>query len=257
MTGNAGVAACARHQRHRTWSHRWLFSDPSTLPDRQMSESKYRKGDRIEYIGAPVFDGIIWTGDVGVVVEVTGGWVIASWRDGIHSVPLQNVRPGPPVATHRVVTDAANQKLWGLFPEDVLFDASGRERDPYWQSSCHPDVVALVWDTLGAALSADCRARANGVPVLAHPTSNRIFAAAHGTAYALWLTAADFAEAASQGASSVLQLSGGSRTDLRQLAGKGWIWGREYSQESAWLRRSYRAAANRWQSQQLVEGADG
>src|SRR5207244_12497158 len=42
------------------------------------------------------------------------------------------------------------------------------------------------------------------VPVLAHPRSNRIFAAAHGTAYALWLTAAHFGEATLQVASSVM-----------------------------------------------------
>ena len=60
-----------------------------------MSELEYQKGDRIEHIGAPVFDGIIWTGDVGVVVEVKGGWALASWRDGMHSVPIENVRPGP------------------------------------------------------------------------------------------------------------------------------------------------------------------
>ena len=145
-----------------------------------MSELEYQKGDRIEYIGAPVFDGIIWTGDVGVVVEVKGGWALASWRDGMHSVPIENVRPG-------------------------------------------------------------------AVPVLAHPRSNRIFAAAHGTAHALWLTAADFAEATLQGASSVMRWSGGSCTDLGQLAGDGWIWGREYPQEADWLRRSYHAAADLWQ----------
>jgi hypothetical protein len=194
-----------------------------------------------------VFDGIIWTGDVGVVVGVKGGWVVAGWRNGIHSVPLENVRPGPPTATHRVVTDAANKTLWGLFPEDLLFARAGRERDPYWESSCHPDVVARVWEELGPAMPEDCRARANGVPVLAHPRSNRIFAAAHGTAYALWLTDADFAEAVSQGASSVMRWSGGSSTDLRQLAGQGWIWGRQYPQELSWLRRSYHSAENLWQ----------
>jgi hypothetical protein len=211
-----------------------------------VSESKYNPGDRVEYIGAPVFDGIIWTGDVAVVVHVKGGWVFARWRNGVHSVPLENVRPGPPTATHRVVTDAANKSLWGLFPEDLLFDSAGRERDPYWHSSCHPDVVALVWDKLGAAMPEDCRARANGVPVLAHPRSNRIFAAAHGTAYALWLTPTDFAEAASQGATSLMRWSGGSETELRLVAGAGWIWGRQHQQEPEWLRHSYSAAASLW-----------
>jgi len=99
------------------------------------------------------------------------------------------------------------------------------------------------WDALRAAR--ECPPGA--VPVLAHPRSNRIFAAAHGTAYALWLTAADFAEATLQGASSVMRWSGGSCTDLGELAGHGWIWGREYPQEADWLRRSYHAAADLWQ----------
>ena len=55
------------------------------------------------------------------------------------------------------------------------------------------------------------------------------------------------AEATLQGASSVMRWSGGSCTDLGELAGDGWIWGREYPQEADWLRRSYHAAADLWQ----------
>lgn len=54
----------------------------------------YQAGDRVEYIGAPVFDLIIQTGDVGEVTRVDDGWVSAIWpRSGEHSVPREQVRP--------------------------------------------------------------------------------------------------------------------------------------------------------------------
>ena len=141
----------------------------------------------------------------------------------------------------RSVGESVNRDLWGMFPENVLFTTDGRLRDPYWESGCHPDIVGRLWDELGASLPEDCRARANGVPVLAHPLSERVFATARGTAYALWLTPADHAEALGLGASSVMRWSQRYVTDLRDLAGAGWIWGRWYIQETAWLERSYRA----------------
>lgn len=51
-------------------------------------------GDRVVYIGEPVFDLIITTGEVGVVTDVREGWVFARWpRSGVHSVPIDQVRP--------------------------------------------------------------------------------------------------------------------------------------------------------------------
>jgi hypothetical protein len=51
-------------------------------------------GDRVRYIGAPVFDLIIDTGEIGVVERVDAGWIYALWpRSGVHSVPLTNVEP--------------------------------------------------------------------------------------------------------------------------------------------------------------------
>jgi hypothetical protein len=61
----------------------------------------YRPGDRVEYMAAPVYDLLIETGEIGVVVKVEAGWVHALWpRSGQHSVPVRNVRragSGPPV----------------------------------------------------------------------------------------------------------------------------------------------------------------
>jgi len=207
---------------------------------------QYRAGDRVEYTARPVYDGIIWTGDIGVVVRSEGGWVSARWRTGEHSVPLGNVRPAPPQARHRIVTEVANRRLWGLFAgEDVLF-RQGRESDPYLEGGCHPDVVTRIWNELGPTLPADSRARAKGVPVLAHPESNRIFAAARGTRYALWLTPPDIEAATLLGASTLASWAGGSVTDLREVAGDGWVWGGWYPGEPEWLRRSYLAAGEAW-----------
>jgi hypothetical protein len=98
-----------------------------------------------------------------------------------------------------------------------------------------------VWDVLGAAVPSDCRAQAKGTPVLAHPRTGRIFAAAHGTAYALWLTPADFDTATADGLTTVTQWSGGSVTDLADAAGAGWIWGNWHHDEPDWVRRAYEA----------------
>ena len=57
----------------------------------------YVAGNRVEYVGRPVFDLIIRTGDVGTVTRVQDGWVHALWpRSGEHSVPVEKVRPVQP-----------------------------------------------------------------------------------------------------------------------------------------------------------------
>lgn len=62
------------------------------MPEPQ--RTPYKSGDLVEYIAAPVFDLIITTGEVGVVTRVEDGWVFARWpRSGVHSVPLEHVRP--------------------------------------------------------------------------------------------------------------------------------------------------------------------
>jgi hypothetical protein len=197
------------------------------------------RGDRVEYLGAPVFDGIIDTGEIGWVTKVERGWVHAVWpRSGVHSVPLDSVRLLPPEVT-RVVTRAANAQMWGALGEELPSLSTGRPRDPYINQGCHPDVVSRVWDQLGKELPRDCRAQANGKPVLAHPDTDRIIAFALGTAYALWFVPADFDAARAAGASTVMNWSGGSSTDLALVAGAGWSWGRWSERESGWLLNAY------------------
>jgi hypothetical protein len=201
-------------------------------------------GDRVEYIGRPVFDGIINTGEIGWVTKVEAGWVFAAWpRSGIHSVPVANVRLLGPEVT-RAVAEAGNTAIWSLLGTEYPPPKGRRQRDPYMNQGCHPEVVERVWDELGKELPRDCRAQAKGKPVLAHPETDRILAFAHGTAYALWLTPGDQADALKAGASTVMTWSGGSVTDLAERAGPGWLWGRWYADEPSWLQRAYLASGS-------------
>ncbi len=205
---------------------------------------RFLPGDRIEYIGRAVFDGIIDTGEVGWVIRVEAGWVFASWpRSGVHSVPVRSARLLAPEVT-RDVDEAPNALLWPVLGEKLPALESGRPCDPYMNQGCHPDIVARVWDELGAELPRDCRALAKGRPVLAHPATDRIIAAARGTAYALWLTPEDFADAREGGAKTVMAWSDVPETDLAKIAGAGWIWGSWYAHEPAWLRRAYAASGS-------------
>jgi hypothetical protein len=203
---------------------------------------EFHFGDRVEYTGEPVFDGIIDTGEVGHVLTVEDGWVKAHWpRSGIHSVPVANVRLLPPEVT-RTVGQQGNQDIWPLVGEKMPSIPGGRRRDPYWEQGSHPELVDRVWDELGRVLPRDCRAQANGRPVLAHPRTDRIFAKAHGTAYALWLTPDDYTAALEAGAKTTMTWTGGKVTDLATEAGPGWIWGSWDDAEAGWVRHSYDAA---------------
>src|SRR5438067_2868056 len=133
--------------------------------------------------------------------------------------------------------------MWQLLGEELPPLKSRRRRDPYLNQGCHPDIVFRVWDELGKTLPCDCRAQAKGKPVLAHPDTDRIFAVAHGTAYALWLTPEDFKAAREAGGATVMTWSGGTTTDLAERAGPGWLWGRWYDEEPRWMQNAYAAIA--------------
>lgn len=209
-----------------------------------MTRDSFLPGDRVEYIGRPVFDGIIDPGEIGWVTKVEAGWVFAACpRSGVHSVPVGNVRLLPPEVT-RAVGEAANARIWSLLGEELPPLSGRRARDPYMNQGCHPDIVARVWDELGKELPRDCRAQAKGRPVLARPQTDRIIAVAHGTAYALLLTADDFSSALVAGAKTVMAWSGGSVTDLAERVGTGWIWGRWFDDEPLWLQHAYMATGS-------------
>ncbi len=165
-----------------------------------MGNVEVARGDRVEYIAHSGSDGTIAIGDVAWVTEIDRGRVWAIWpRGGVQSVPIAHIRRLAPEVM-RSVAAAANVRTWPLLGEALLALSNGRPRNPYLEQGCHPDIVVRVWDELGSALRCDCRAQANGTPVLAHPETDRIIAVAHGTAYALWLTAEDRADAIGAGA---------------------------------------------------------
>jgi hypothetical protein len=207
-----------------------------------VSANELLRGDRVQYTGPRTADGSIDTGDIGWVTKTEGDSVFVVWRTGkMIGVPIVSVSLLEPEVT-RVVERRANARMWGLLGEELPPLRTGRPRDPYMSQGCHPDIVVRVWDLLGKKLPEDCRAQAKGKPVLAHPGSDRIFAVAHGTAYALWLTPDDFSKARRAGAATEMEWSGGSVTDLAERAGPGWIWGRWYADEPRWLLGAYAAS---------------
>jgi len=191
----------------------------------------------VEYVGAAFEDRAIEPGAIGRVTHVDTAAASVVWPGPlIRSVPLGDLRVLGPEVT-RLVAEGPNRQLWGLLGEELPPLKTGRPRDPYLDQGCHPDMVSRVWSELGKPLPRDCRGQAKGKPVLAHPESDRIIALAHGTAYALWLTPDDFRAAC--GARTVMVWSGGSRTDLRERAGPGWIWGGWYEDEPRWVQAAY------------------
>jgi hypothetical protein len=200
---------------------------------------QFVRGDRVEYVGAPLEDPSVEPGAVGCITNVAGDVAAVVWRGPlIREVPVEDLRLRGPEVT-RAVAEAPNRRMWELLGQELPPLKSGRPRDPYLEQSCHPDAVSRVWRELGKALPRDCRAQAKGKPVLAHPETDRIIALAHGTAYALWLTPEDFPAAVKGGGRTVMVWSGGSRTDLGERAGPGWIWGAWHEDEPRWVQRAY------------------
>ena len=182
-------------------------------------------------------------GRIGWVRALEPDHVTAWWMKlGLRRVLSTDVRLTPPVVV-RAVAEVANRHLWSLVGEELPQPRSGRPRDPYLEQGSHPDIVRRIWDDLGRQLPCDCRAQAKGRLVLAHPETDRIFALAQGTAYALWLVDDDYEPARDSGAQTVMRWSAGYVTDLAKRAGSGWIWGGSYPDEAQWLRHACAAAA--------------
>ncbi|HWD65891.1 MAG TPA: hypothetical protein VG405_12025 [Solirubrobacteraceae bacterium] len=146
-----------------------------------------------------------------------------------------------PPRVARSVSHPANPAVWEALGEELPQPDGQRPRDPYWEQGCHPDVVGRLWDQLGSELPDGARAQARGRPVLAHAETDRIIAFARGTAYAVWVVAEDRPAAQAAGASSVRRWGSGATSDLTEI-GVGWIWGRWYAAEAAWIRHAYAAA---------------
>ena len=113
----------------------------------------------------------------------------------------------------------------------------------------HPELLARLWDELGATLPRDCRRVVHGSPVLVHPRTGVLFAFAGGThTYALRLPERERAEALLAGASTVHEYPGyphldiePSRLDLADF-GPEWVLGGWRHAETAWCRAAFDAA---------------
>jgi hypothetical protein len=96
-------------------------------------------------------------------------------------------------------------------------------------------VVEWVWQTLGKDLPRAARALVHGTPALVHARAGVVLAAALGTAYALRVPPARFAEAASRELSPVRTYrSAGVTLDLA-LFGPAWRFGVWGAFEREWL----------------------
>jgi hypothetical protein len=121
-------------------------------------------------------------------------------------------------------------------PEDV--------KDPYYGLGTHPDLVTRLWDELGKALAADCRAVFYGNPALIHPTSGIVFGFAGGThTYALRLPETERAEALRAGATRIMTYPRSPALDVGQF-GEEWVLCRWFAQEEAWCRAAFEFAAS-------------
>lgn len=115
--------------------------------------------------------------------------------------------------------------------------------DAYYGLGTHPDLVAHLWDVLGAVLPEDCRFVFFGGPALLRPDSGIVFGFAGGThAYALRLPEPVRAAALADGAERVHTYSIGGSFDLDEI-GPEWVFCRWNKAEKEWCRAAYEFAA--------------
>ena len=104
---------------------------------------------------------------------------------------------------------------------------------------CHPDIVARVWDEIGAALPQDSRGFVERRPALIHRGSGIIIALAMGTQYCLRLPRATIDEAVASGAKRATTWSDKTKMDVQSAFGNDWVSGAWLKQELGWTRQVY------------------
>lgn len=110
---------------------------------------------------------------------------------------------------------------------------------PYYTLGTHPDLVARLWDELGQALPADCRAVFFGSPALIRPETGIVFGFATGThTYALRLPEAVRLAALRAGAARVMRYPVEPAFDLRRI-GEDWVFCGWHDGEEAWCRAAF------------------
>jgi len=120
-----------------------------------------------------------------------------------------------------------------------LLAAPETHTDPYYQAGSHPDVVARLWDEIGPALDADCRALIFGSPALVHPHGGIVLALCMGTTYGLRIPVENLEDACTAGCRRQQQWTGGGQTDIEARFGEGWVFGAFLDAETDWLRASF------------------
>jgi hypothetical protein len=129
--------------------------------------------------------------------------------------------------------------LTSRHPEKLLAAPAESAANPYYRLGSHPEIVEQLWNVLNSALPVDCRLIVCGTPALVQPATGVILALAMDTQYALCLPGGLAAEAGRRGARTETRWAGGSKTDVRQVFGEAWVFGRFLREESDWLGQSY------------------
>ena len=130
----------------------------------------------------------------------------------------------------------------GVPPDQVPIEPPPPDVDRF-HLGAHPDVVAWLWDRLGAALPAGGERLVAGGAALIDPKTGVLFGAALGTSYAIRLRGEPLAAAREAGYTSVHTFTSVNRTlDLAASFGVGWLFGRFDDREPEWLAESYSAA---------------
>jgi len=111
--------------------------------------------------------------------------------------------------------------------------------DPYLQLGSHPDIVQRVWDDLGGALPADCRAIVYGTPALVDPRSGVVLAMACGTAYVIRVPENLLEAAYKAGCRVERSWTTGGTTRIADEYGHGWVFGAWVKAEAEWLREVF------------------
>lgn len=117
--------------------------------------------------------------------------------------------------------------------------APDRHPNPYWDLGSHPDVVARVWEVLGANLPTDCRAIVYGTPSLVHSDKGIVLAMAYGTAYAIRVPHELVDAAIRAGCTIERRWAIGGKTNIEEELGFGWLFGGWLDEETEWLLKMY------------------
>ena len=114
----------------------------------------------------------------------------------------------------------------------------GSALNPYMHHGSHPEVVARVWETIGASLPVDCRCLLYGFPALLAPSSGVVLAATWAMLYVVRVPYQGLQTALQEGSpySAPCNQSG---LDVQREFGDSWVLGCYSQDEGDWCRAVY------------------